>query len=453
MPLTPLDRANQEHPPSGQGHAKSWLGYPSPVARFTLLIYRVLTALLVPVAMVLLTVRDRLSGKRRPSWSDRLVRSAPSVDPNGLWIQAVSVGEVEVARRILSELPGPPDSLPVTLTATTATGLALARKTLGNRVTVAPCPLDLKSPVCRFFDAVQPRALVLIETELWPEMLHQAKGRGVPIAIVNARLSDASFRRYRRFRWLLRPLLAPLTLVLARDESDARRFEALGVPPERVHVGGNVKYDLERDDTPLAWADDLPSMSAGRTIVVAGSTMDGEEALVLDALELLATQGPRPFLILAPRHPERCDSVARLLADRGLETMRRSQWTPGDTGSCEVFLIDTIGELARAYGLATVAFIGGSLVQTGGHNPLEPAVWGVPVLTGPHVANFEEVYRELVAAGGARVVTDAGQLAAEITTLAGDETTRRQVGDVGRSVVDNNRGATARICKLLMSSC
>ena len=417
--------------------------------RLFLWVYRILTALLVPVAIPFLMVRDRFAGKRRPPWSERLVRSAPRVAPGGLWIHAVSVGEVEVARRILRELPEDGERLPVTLTATTATGLALARQTLGERVTVAASPLDLVGPVKRFFNTVQPRALILIETELWPEMLHQAGVRGIPVAIINARLSDASYKGYRRIQRLLRPLLEPLTLVLTRDESDARRFEALGIPGDRVRVGGNIKYDLERDERPLEWRKDLSCLANNRPVFVAGSTMEGEEALILESLENLAEQGRPPFLILAPRHPERCESVARLLSERGLETLRRSRWTAGDSGPCDVFLIDTIGELARAYRHAAVAFIGGSLVPTGGHNPLEPAVWGVPVLTGPFVANFEEVYRELIADGGARVVSDAEEMATAVTELVNDPALRRQMGSIGRSVVERNRGATARICSTL----
>jgi 3-deoxy-D-manno-octulosonic-acid transferase len=415
------------------------------VRRLTLWLYRLLAAVVVPLAIPLVAARDRMTGKTRPAWSDRFVCHPPAVPPGGLWIHAVSVGEVEIARRVLDALREHLGELPVTVTATTATGLALARKTLADRAVVAPCPLDLPGPVGRFFTAVDPRALVLVETELWPEMLHQAGVRGTPVAVVNARLAERSFRAYRRVRALLRPLLEPLTLVLARDDGDADRFAALGIARDRIRVTGNVKYDLARDERPLPWAADLPRLAGGRPVVVAGSTMDAEEAAVLAALAMLPSSAAPPFLVLAPRHPERCDGVVRLLHERGLAVLRRSEWSPGVGTAADVLLIDTIGELARAYGLAEIAFIGGSLVSTGGHNPLEAAAWGVPVLSGPHVANFEEVYRELVGAGGARLVAGAEALAGELAELLADPERRRRMGAAGRAVVDRNGGATERI--------
>jgi 3-deoxy-D-manno-octulosonic-acid transferase len=243
--------------------------------------------------------------------------------------------------------------------------------------------------------------------------------------------------------------LAPLALVLARTSSDAERFAGLNVPSERIVVSGNIKYDLQADQRPLEWEDDLRRTVGSRPIVVAGSTMEGEEALILDALAELGANGTSPFVILAPRHPERFDAVARLLSDRGLVFTRRSS---GESvrPDADVFLIDVIGELARAYRLAQVAFIGGSLVPTGGHNPLEPAVWGVPVLSGPHVFNFAEVYEEMVEAGGARLVADADELRVATASWLDEPDFAAAAGGAGREVVERNRGATSRTVSALL---
>jgi len=419
------------------------------VAHPSLWLYRALVRLALPVAVPAIALRDRLTGKRRPSLAERLLRTVPPVPRECLWLQAVSVGEVELARRLVAELGRVRDAPPVLVTATTATGLALARRTLADAASVLPCPFDLPGPVRRLLDAASPRGLVLVETELWPEMLHQAGERGVPVAVVNARLSPTSYARYRRVRTLLRPLLAPLTAVLARDESDAERFVALGVPAERVQAVGNVKYDLEPDTTPLEWEGRLREAAGERPVVVAGSTMDTEEPRVIDAVDRLADGGERPLLILAPRHPERFDAVAELLAARGLAVARRSSAASWPT-SVDVLLLDTIGELGRAYRLGRAAFIGGSLVPTGGHNPLEPAVWGVPVVTGPHVFNFHEVYAEMTAAGAAVVVVDAAGLASVWGRWLAEPDAARRAGSRGRRVADANRGATARTVTALL---
>lgn len=413
------------------------------MASANLWLYRALVAGLLPVAIPTLTIRDRIVGKTRPSFTSRLAHGLGPMPAGGFWLHAVSVGEVEIARRLARELEAESSPPPLVLTATTATGLELARRTLGDRAAVAPCPLDLPTAVGRFLDTVRPRVLAVVETELWPEMLYQTKRRGIPSAIVNARLSDASFRRYLRVRRLLGPLLAPLDLVLARSQADAERFSSLGVPSASIRVTGNVKYDLDPNPEPLSWAEELRRAAAGRPVVVAGSTMDGEEDVVLDAVARCRSAGQDVLLVLAPRHPERFDEVARLVESRGLTMVRRSADRPPQPG-LSVFLLDTIGELARAYRLAVAAFVGGSFVATGGHNPLEPAVWGVPVLSGPHVFNFAEVYDEMTAAGAAMIVPDGEALAARLGEWLGNPRSAGVAGAAGRAVVEANRGATRR---------
>lgn len=415
----------------------------------SLWLYRILAALALPLAVPVLKIRQLATGKQRPRLRDRLGRGLPELAEGGVWIQAVSVGEVELARRLIAELERQAPDLPLFLTATTATGLALARSSLGGRVPVFPCPVDLAGPVRRVLERTRPRLIVLVETELWPEMLHQAHARGVPVAVVNARLSEGSYAAYVRLKRPLRSLLAPLSRVLARSDADGERFVGLGVPERRVEIAGNIKYDLEADDHLLDWAARVQQVAGDRAIVVAGSTMEGEEAMVLDALDGADGDGGTPFIILAPRHPERFDAVAGLLRERSAAFGRRSRIDQMPVGA-DCFLIDTIGELARAYRLARLAFIGGSLAPTGGHNPLEAAVWGVPVLSGPHVHNFREVYREMTAAGGARIVADTAELRVAAAVWLDDAKLSKAAGEAGRAVVRRNRGATARSVRSLL---
>jgi len=415
----------------------------------SLWLYRVLLLLALPLVLPVLLLRDRLTGKRRPPLGDRLARRLPDLETGGVWIQAVSVGEVEVARRLVQELGDRRPELPVLVTATTATGLELARRGLADTAQVLPCPLDLPGAVGRMLDAARPQLLVLVETELWPELLHQAGCRGIPVAVVNGRLSGASFASYRKLGGLLRSLLKPLSLVLVRDGADEARFRGLGVGEDHIRVAGNVKYDLEPDPRPLGWTAEVQRLAGDRPVVVAGSTMEGEEGPVLDALSQSSGNGRDPFLILAPRHPERFDGVASLLESRGVVFARRSE-LPVLPDRADVFLLDTIGELGRAYGLGSIAYLGGSLVATGGHNPLEPAVWGVPVLSGSHVFNFQEVFGEMVAAGAARLVDDHTALASALSEWLFDPGAAAAAGAAGRRVVEQNRGATARTVDALL---
>jgi 3-deoxy-D-manno-octulosonic-acid transferase len=413
------------------------------MARVSLWIYRILLRLALLVAIPVILIRDRLTGKKRPAFRERLGRDLPEIEPGGIWIHAVSVGEVEVARRMLTELRRRRNISGVLLTATTATGLELARRTVGGEIPVVPCPLDLPGPVSRVLEAAQPRVVVVVETELWPELIHQSGRRRTPVMVVNGRLSERSVSNYQRVAPILRRLLEPIERVVVREPTDGERFRDLGIPADRIRVVGNIKYDLEPDPTPLVWESAIRELAGDRKIVVVGSTMEGEEQLVLDAVAECSHRGHRFFPILAPRHPERFDAVASLLSTRGVPTLRRSR-LDAEHHSADVFLLDTIGELSRAYGLGVAAFIGGSLVPTGGHNPLEPAVWGVPVLSGLYIFNFEEVYREMVTAGGARIVGGAAELAEALALWHSDPAVARDAGIAGRAVVEANRGATKR---------
>ncbi len=407
----------------------------------SLWLYRALMAVSLPILAPFLFVADRRRGKKRPPWAQRLGRRLPRIPRGGVWVQAVSVGEVAVARPLLVELRRRRPDVPVILSATTSTGLAMATGAQLADVTL-PFPVDLPGPVRRLMNAATPRLVVLVETELWPELLAACGSRGIPVALVNARVSDRSFSGYRAIRGILRSLLQPVTLALAQTEQDAARLAGIGVPADRVRVTGNVKFDASPPGTAPRVLEELRRIAAGRRVVVAGSTMAGEEAQVVEAITRLAPDR-RPFLILAPRHPERAADVLQVVADAGLSVVRRTLFAEAPP-SCAVVVLDTVGELAALYQLADVAFIGGSLVATGGHNPIEPARFAVPVLTGPHVRNFAAVYRSFVAAGATRVVHSSQELAAAIGEWLADGSRARGAGQAGLQLLQRNAGATAR---------
>jgi 3-deoxy-D-manno-octulosonic-acid transferase len=363
------------------------------------------------------------------------------------------VGEVLAISRLVKTLD---DALPeylIVVSTTTRTGQALARERFGaNRVFY--CPLDLPWAVRAYLNALQPRLLILAETEFWPNLLSGCYRRGIPVAVVNARVSDRSWPRYRRLHWLWRPFLAPLSRVLAQSETDAERLKAIGCRPERVAVVGNLKFDVRAAEDAEATLL-LRALAAGLRLVVAGSTLEGEEAALLDAWPRLLAAESQLAMVLGVRHPERFDAVAALLKDSGVAWVRRSAWRakpekllqPVNPG--EIVLLDTIGELASVYSLAAVAFVGGSLVPAGGHNPLEPAQFGVPIVMGPHFANFRAITEDLLAHQAVRIA-DERELAATLIELLEDGSAAEAMGERARQIFLSKAGATSRTVDALM---
>lgn len=421
-------------------HSLTW-GTLLRMASAALWLYRTAMFTALPLVAPFLLMADRRRGKQRPALALRLGRRLPPLPPGGIWVQAVSVGEVAVARSLLAELRRRFPEVPLVLSATTATGLKLATGQQQADV-VLPFPIDLPGPVRRALDAALPRLVVLVETELWPELLAACASRGIPVAVVNARVSDSSFRGYRMIRYLMAGLLEPISLALAQETTDADRLRHLGVPPERIKVIGNIKFDQGAPKKSPQVVTQLATLAAGRPVLVAGSTMEGEERQVLDALLRMSPER-RPFLLLAPRHPERVPDVLTLAAAKGLSAIRRTLLPEAPAGTA-VVVLDTVGELAALYELASVAFIGGSLVGTGGHNPIEPARFGVPVLTGPHVRNFSAVYGHFLKGGAARLVHNERELADAVAEWLGDSEAARRAGEAGRALLEANAGATAR---------
>ncbi|HET7755623.1 MAG TPA: lipid IV(A) 3-deoxy-D-manno-octulosonic acid transferase [Steroidobacteraceae bacterium] len=377
----------------------------------------------------------------------------PRAAPGGLWVHAVSVGEVQACAGLVSALKRRYPELPVTITTFTPTGAARARALVGELAGIRYVPYDLPGAVRRFFRRVQPQLAVIFETELWPNLYRECGRRRIPLVLASARVSARSLGRYRRLGTLFRDALAQASVVAAQGAADAERFRALGAGAGSTHVTGNVKFDFELPPDIAERGRRLRMQYAprGRPVWVAGSTHGGgEETAVLAAQRRVRAVHPAVLLVLAPRHPARCPEVAQELERAGVNFARRSQPWPARPGhEPDVLLLDSLGELLDFYAAADVAFVGGSLVPVGGHNLLEPAALGVPILTGPHNFSAEEVARLLIARGAAAVVHDADELAAGVSALLADPAARARIGALARASVEVNRGALAKLLALI----
>lgn len=365
------------------------------------------------------------------------------------WIHAVSVGESAAAVPLVEGIRRRWPELGIVVSTITPTGARIVAERLAGAATHRYFPIDLPGPVGRALDAARPRFFVAIETELWPNFLRALARRGVPAMIANGRISDRSFRRYRWIRALMRRVLADVAVFAMQTEEDARRIVALGAPPDRVVVTGNLKSDLlpEADPEGERWRQRL-GLGAGTPLWIAGSTHRGEEAVVLDAFARLRARCPQLALLLAPRHPERADEVEALLRERGLSAVRRSRLGAGAPAG-SVVILDTVGELAGLYALADVVFVGGSLVPVGGHNVLEPAMRGKPVLMGPHMSNFREGAELLQQSGGGLVVEDGPALEQELARLLADPDHARGMGEAARTAFAGRQGAVSATLDLI----
>jgi 3-deoxy-D-manno-octulosonic-acid transferase len=382
-----------------------------------------------------------------PTLPGRLGRAVgPSPSPGALWLHAVSVGEVGVAATLARALP---PEVPLLITTVTPTGQERARAAFAGRAEVAYLPFDLGFAVRRFFRRHQPRALVLVEGDYWPLVLREARRRGLPIAVVNGRVGDRGFRRMRRLRRFLGPLFAGVGRFGVQSGQDRDRLLALGIDPGRVAVTGNLKYESPEPASKPDLEAALRGLAGGRPILLAGSTMAGEEAQVLDAFQE-AGGGGRALLVLAPRHPERWNEVDALLRARGENAVRRTALPPpSGPRSPAVVLLDSLGELAGLYRLAAAAFIGGTLVPTGGHNPLEAARFGVPLAVGPAMHNFREMAAAFDTAGAWRRVKDARELGAAWREWLESPDAAGETGQRALRLVEENRGAVGRTVAML----
>jgi 3-deoxy-D-manno-octulosonic-acid transferase len=430
------------------------IGKDRSTARLFILIYSFLLTLALVVAAPWWLGRMLTSNRYREGFAQRLGAVPPALRHTGasgkiIWLHAVSVGELFAAARLVQELR---ESLPdwtVVISTTTATGQKIARERFGTDA-VFYLPLDFAFAVRPYLRALQPRLLILMESELWPRLLVECERAAIPVAVVNARISDRSFPRYLRLRALWRPLLRKVHLFLAQGEETAERLRQIGVPAERVQVSGNLKYDLLAPP-PNAVAARLEFLLRDRKLIVAGSTLSGEERMLLAAWTEIVQAKPETVLVLAPRHPQRFPEVAELLLAGDFDWLRASsqefRHERGTLPGGAILLLDTLGDLASVYELASVAFIGGSLVPSGGHNPLEAARFGVPVLMGPSCQNFREIVDGMKAASAMRIAQE-NNLTQDLLSLLEDD---HGMGQRGRAFFRSNAGATARTLEALLA--
>lgn len=390
-------------------------------------------------------------GKYREGLRERLGDVPPRLGLNKptatgcIWVHAVSVGELLAISLLVGQLKERWPQRRIVISTTTASGQRLARERFGAE-NVFFFPLDLNSALRPYFEHLGPRLVILAETEIWPNFLRLARQCGARTAVVNARLSDRSYPRYRFFRRLLQPVLRNVDLFLAQSEEDRRRLVAVGVAEGRVQVSGNLKFDVHvaGPATSTMLAEQLRgSIPEGTPVLICGSTMEGEETVLLDALRAIWAGYPGALMVIAPRHPERFEKVAGQLAASGMKFWRRTSWRSEESLASGVFLLDSIGELSSLYSLATLAFVGGSLAPRGGHNILEAARFGVAILIGPYTNNFRDITRLFQQEHALRVVTTS-DLAKVMLELLGDDHQRKQLGLRARAVVASQAGATAR---------
>jgi len=418
------------------------------------ILYSFALALALAVGSPFWLFRMATTGKYREGLSQRLgaVPAALRRAAQGrrtIWIHAVSVGEIIAAARLVAELQQALPGHLICVSTTTRTGQALARQRFGTD-RVFYYPLDFAWIVRRYLQALNPEMIVLVETEFWPNLLLQCARRKIPVAVVNARISDRSLPRYRRLRALWRPLLAHVTLFCAQSEEDADRLRSIGAPAKRVRELGNLKFDVRMAAAEGGIASEIRRrLPADARVLVCGSTLDGEEAALLDCLPALTVAVPQLVCILAPRHPERFAAVAHLLTQRGVPTVLRSHWAREPIAPGSVMLLDSVGELASIYALASVAFVGGSLVPAGGHNPLEPAQFAVPVVMGESFENFRGIIAAMRIADGIEIVARDGLCAALLEMLTSPQRAVR-LGEAGQRVFLSEAGATERTVDALL---
>jgi 3-deoxy-D-manno-octulosonic-acid transferase len=423
----------------------------------------VLSVALYQAALSLAQPFVRLRARRRarglPGEQDRLGERfgyAPLNAPRGaIWFHAVSVGEVIAIAPIVARFANAHPRVPILVTTMTATGAAEVVTRLGDRVVHAYAPYDFRDAVARFFDWLEPRLLVLVETELWPHWMNAAQARGVPVLVVNARLSARSARGYRLGGALVRNMLRGIDHIACQYPAHAGRFAALGVAPDRLSVIGNVKFDAVPAEAVAARAVLLRERYGFGVgpVWIAASTHLGEEARVLAAQRAIRNRLPGTRLILVPRHPSRALEVADLCRATGVRFGWYSLASPADS-TAEVLLVDAIGVLLEHYALAQVAFVGGSLVRAGGHNPIEPLQLGVPVVMGPHVFNFTDVveyFEQDGVSGPLRRAESSTDLARVVGDWLADPGAARAAGGQGRDLAAHARGASDRVLALIES--
>ena len=413
------------------------------------ILYVLLTYLLLPVVLAVESWQSLRNRSYRGRVRQRLGFIEPQPRAGAVWVHAVSVGEVQAAAALIRELQQRHPSLDIVVTTATPTGAARVAGLFKDSVRHCYLPYDVPGAVRRFLDRIQPRVAVILETEIWPTLYRTLGQRGIPIVMASARVTEKSVDRYRRMASLFRETLSRGVLIGAQTEADAGRFRRVGAPADRVRVIGNIKYDLQVAQAAIAAGREFRQRcGTARPAWIAGSTHEGEEEAVLDAHAKLRAKHGAALLIVVPRHPQRFDAVRALLRKRGVPFAQRSAGALPEAAH-QVFLVDTIGELQSFYAAADVAFVGGSLVPIGGHSLLEPAVLGLPMLSGPHTENAPDVAEVLSRSGALQIVHDSDDLARRVSGYFDDAARARDDGERGLQAMALGRGAVGRVVAMI----
>ncbi|WP_417762479.1 lipid IV(A) 3-deoxy-D-manno-octulosonic acid transferase [Shewanella sp.] len=403
--------------------------------------YSFLLYLLTPILLIYLTIRAIKSADYRGRWGERF--GLTRLKSTDILLHSVSMGETQAAIPFIKALQQHYPQFSITVTTTSPTGSQLVQKALGDRVQHCYLPFDLPWCIRRFLRQVQPKLLIVMETELWPNLLHQAKQHGTQIVLANARLSAKSAAGYQKWAKLSGPMLQQLDAIAVQTAEEAERFKALGVAADKVQVCGSLKFDLSVDNAQLAPYLALKQQWQRSVVWVAGSVHPGEFTAVLECHQQILQRWPDALLLMVPRHPEQFDNAATAINEAGLHAVRRSAQQPV-IETTQVLLGDTMGEMLGWYACGDVAFVGGSLIVMGGHNPLEPAALGLPILQGPNYRDFLEISQTLQQQGAMQIVADGAELAAAVIALLSHPEQKAQAGKAGLAVVERNRGTLKR---------
>ena len=420
----------------------------------TRMTYNLILYLTVPLVLLRLLWRGRRNHDYWKRWPERFgwFKTPSLIKP--IWIHAVSVGEVQAALPLVRELLSRYPDRTIVITTTTPTGSGRVQAEFGDKVFHVYMPYDLPGAVERFIHRIKPECLLVMETELWPNVFYQSSQLNIPVVVANARLSQRSFAGYQKFLKLTQSTLRQISLVAAQGTADAKRFESLGFSPEHISVTGSIKFDLDIPATVLEAGKVLRqsfgrgSSGKQRPVWIAASTHEGEDERILQAFAMVRETIPDALLILVPRHPERFSTVTALCERQGFAVVQRTE-TKGCDANTQVYVGNSLGELLIFYAASDVAFVGGSLVSTGGHNVLEPAALGLPVVAGPHMFNFSEISKAMIEAGALQQVENSEQLAAAVSDLITHPETCQAMGEHGKKLVGENRGALANLLELI----
>lgn len=422
------------------------------MARF---IYTLVFYMLVPIILCKLWWRGIKAPAYRQRWRERLGFSLPDKDfkAQPIWIHAVSVGETLAIVPLVKLIQARHPSVPIVMTTMSVTGAERVNATFGDSVTHYYCPYDIPCALGRFIEKVNPRGCVIVETELWPNLIHSCNRKHVPILVANARLSQRSAKGYKRLKSLVTPMLQQINQVAVQNGVDGQRFLDLGLPEKAMTVTGSIKFDVKAPEGSERLAYALRQLwGESRRVIIAASTHEGEESQLLLAFSKLLESDPSLLLVIVPRHPERFDDVAELIKDNKLKCARRSLGQQPNEQT-QVYLGDTMGELMKLLAAADVAFVGGSLIERGGHNPLEPAVMKKPVIMGAHFYNFQLICDSLQQAGGLSIVENSDALLTEFKRLLGNQDSRVEQGKAGYEFVLKNQGALEKLYTLTDEIC